>query len=125
MGIAAWLVWRRGSFQVTGKALAVFAFQLGLNLAWSFLFFGLQLIDLALVEIVILHFTIIINTIIFWRLNRLAGLSVRALRRVGRVRDGPQFINLADQLNLQIEGKLGNREVSVERTSDSNQADSS
>jgi tryptophan-rich sensory protein len=74
MGIAAWLVWRRGSIQVTGKALAVFAFQLGLNLAWSFLFFGLHLIDLALVEIVILLFTIIINTIIFWRLNSLAGL---------------------------------------------------
>ena len=74
MGIAAWLVWRRGSFQVTGKAFVVFALQLGLNLTWSFLFFGLQLIDLALVEIVILLFTIITNTIIFWRLDRLAGL---------------------------------------------------
>ena len=74
MGIAAWLVWRRGSFQVTDKAFSVFALQLSLNLTWSFLFFGLQLIDLALVEIVILLFTIITNTIIFWRLDRLAGL---------------------------------------------------
>jgi tryptophan-rich sensory protein len=74
MGIAAWRVWRLRSFEATGKALAVFAVQLGLNLAWSFLFFGLQRIDLALVEIVILLCAIITNTIMFWRIDRLAGL---------------------------------------------------
>ncbi len=74
MGIAAWRVWRLRSFEVTGKALAVFAVQLGLNLAWSFLFFGLQRIDLALVEIVILLCAIITNTVMFWRIDRLAGL---------------------------------------------------
>ena len=74
MGIAAWRVWRLGLSEVTGKALAVFAVQLGLNLAWSFLFFGLQRIDLALVEIVILLCVIITNTIMFWRIDRLAGL---------------------------------------------------
>jgi len=52
----------------------VFAGQLGLNLAWSFLFFGLQRIDLALVEIVVLLFAIIANTIMFWRIDRLAGV---------------------------------------------------
>ena len=55
-------------------AFAVFALQLCLNLAWSFLFFGLQRTDLALAEIVILLCTIITNTIIFWRIERLAGL---------------------------------------------------
>ncbi|MDA0261571.1 MAG: tryptophan-rich sensory protein, partial [Proteobacteria bacterium] len=50
------------------------AVQLGLNLAWSFLFFGLQRIDLALVEIFILLAAITVNTIIFWRVDRLAGL---------------------------------------------------
>lgn len=74
MGIAAWRVWRLRSFDVTGKAFAVFAVQLGLNLAWSFLFFGLQRIDLALVEIVLLLCAIIANTIMFWRIDRLAGL---------------------------------------------------
>lgn len=74
MGIAAWRVWRLRSFEATPKALAVFAVQLSLNLAWSFLFFGLQRIDLALVEIVILLFAIITNTIMFWRVERLAGL---------------------------------------------------
>ncbi len=74
MGVAAWRVWRLGSFQTNSKALVVFAGQLGLNLAWSFLFFGLQRIDLALVEIVILLSAIIANTIMFWRIDRLAGV---------------------------------------------------
>lgn len=73
MGVAAWRVWRLRPFKTNGKALSVFAGQLGLNLAWSVLFFGLQRIDLALVEIVILLFTIIANAIMFWRIDRLAG----------------------------------------------------
>ena len=48
--------------------------QLGLNLAWSFLFFGLQRIDLALVAIVALLCAIIANTIMLWRIDRMAGL---------------------------------------------------
>jgi benzodiazapine receptor len=74
MGIAAWRVWRLQSFEATLTAFAVFALQLCLNLGWSFLFFGLQRTDLALVEIVILLFAIITNTIMFWRIERLAGL---------------------------------------------------
>ena len=35
MGIAAWRVWRRGPFELNGKALVVFAGQLGLNLERS------------------------------------------------------------------------------------------
>ena len=74
MGIAAWRVWRRGLFETHRMALAVFAGQLGLNLVWSGLFFGLQRVDLALAEIVILLSAIIANTIMFWRIDRLAGV---------------------------------------------------
>ena len=74
MGIAAWRVWLLRSFEAMGKALAVFAVQLGLNLAWSFLFFGLRRIDIAFVEIVNVLIAIIANTIMFWRVDRLAGL---------------------------------------------------
>jgi benzodiazapine receptor len=74
MGIAAWRIWRLRSFEATRTAFAVFGVQLCLNLAWSFLFFGLQRIDLALLEIVILLIAIITNTIVFWRIERLAGL---------------------------------------------------
>ncbi len=74
MGVAAWRVWRLGPFETNRKALVVFAGQLGLNLAWSVLFFGLQRIDLALVEIVILLSAILASTIMFWRIDRLAGV---------------------------------------------------
>ena len=74
MGVAAWRIWRLRSSKAHHNALSVFGLQLCLNLAWSFLFFGLQHIKLALVEIVILLIVIIINMIMFWRLERLAGL---------------------------------------------------
>lgn len=73
MAIAGWRVWRRARLEVTRKALIVFVVQLALNLAWSFIFFGLQQISLALVEIVILLLAIIANTILFWRIDRWAG----------------------------------------------------
>jgi tryptophan-rich sensory protein len=74
MAVAAWRVWRAAGFDTRGKALVVFAVQLGLNLLWSFLFFGLQRIDLALIEILILLVVIIVNTAMFWRIDRLAGM---------------------------------------------------
>ena len=74
MAIAGWRVWRRAQSKLLWRALLVFAVQLGLNLAWSFLFFGLQRIDLAMVEIIILLFTIIANAFLFWRIDRLAGV---------------------------------------------------
>lgn len=73
MAIAGWRVWRQARFEVRRKALTVFAVQLGLNLAWSFLFFGFQQVGLALLEIVILLLAVIANTIVFWRIDRLAG----------------------------------------------------
>jgi benzodiazapine receptor len=107
MGVTAWRVRRLRSFEITGKALALFTMQLILSLAWSFLFFGLQRIDLALVEIVIFLFAIIVTSIMFWR--------------VGHLRDSHQCLNLVAQRNLTIEGKPRNREVSVKRTSDGDQ----
>jgi benzodiazapine receptor len=74
MGTAAWRIWRLRSFKTARAAFAVFGVQLCLNLAWSFLFFGMQRIDLALVEIVILLCAIATNTVMFWRIERLAGL---------------------------------------------------
>lgn len=73
MGIAAWRVWRRAGFAAGRNALTVFAVQLGLNLAWSFLFFGLQRVGLALFEIIILLLAIVVNTILFWQIDRFAG----------------------------------------------------
>ena len=73
MAIAGWRVWRTARFQAGQKALGVFAVQLGLNVTWSFLFFGLHRIDLALFEIVVLLVVIVANAIMFARIDRLAG----------------------------------------------------
>lgn len=53
IGVAGWLVWRAGG---SGAALplALWAAQLVLNAAWSWLFFGLHRPGAALVDIVIL-----------------------------------------------------------------------
>lgn len=74
MAIAGWRVWRRVGIETRRGALAVFAVQLGLNLAWSLVFFGLQRIGLAFAEIVILLIAITANTIMFWRIDQLAGV---------------------------------------------------
>ena len=74
MGIAAWRVWRKSRRKLITPSLVVFYAQLVLNLIWSYLFFGMQRIDLALFEIVILLIVIIANTVLFWRLDRQAGI---------------------------------------------------
>lgn len=58
MAVAAWLVWRATTGRTRRIALGLFALQLALNVAWSGLFFGLQRIDLALAEIVLLWLAI-------------------------------------------------------------------
>lgn len=72
MAVAGWRVWRTPS---PGRrlALAAFAAQLALNLAWSVLFFGFRLIGAALVEIVVLLIVVAFTTHRFWRIDRTAG----------------------------------------------------
>lgn len=73
MAIAAWLVWRQHSFAKVTAALSLFIVQLVLNAAWSAVFFGLQNIGLALVNIVLLWSAIAATMIAFWRINATAG----------------------------------------------------
>lgn len=74
MAVAGWRIWRQEASQARRLALSVYGLQLALNLLWSFLFFGLQQIGWSLVEIVILLLVIIVNTVLFWRMDRLAGM---------------------------------------------------
>lgn len=55
IAVAGWLVWREAGF---GPALALYAVQLLLNFAWSWLFFGLRRPDLAFLDVVALWVTI-------------------------------------------------------------------
>ncbi|MBK8908138.1 MAG: tryptophan-rich sensory protein [Rhodospirillales bacterium] len=73
MAVAAWRVWRRAGFAGGRAALTAFLVQLGLNLAWTVLFFGLQAIGLALIEIVVLLAAIVVTAVLFRRIDRLAG----------------------------------------------------
>jgi len=73
MAVAVWLVWRRGGFATAAIPLTLFLVQLGLNVAWSILFFGLHMPGLAFAEIVLLWFAILVTLIMFWRSNPIAG----------------------------------------------------
>jgi tryptophan-rich sensory protein len=75
MGLAVFLVWRRG-LEVEGvrAALAVFVVQLVLNGVWSLLFFGLRSPGLAFAEILVLWLAIGVTSWLFWRVAPAAGL---------------------------------------------------
>jgi tryptophan-rich sensory protein len=73
MAVAAWLVWRRAGFAGAGTALALFVIQLVLNALWSYLFFGLNRLDIAFLEIVILWLAILLVLVLFWREDWRAG----------------------------------------------------
>lgn len=74
MAVAAWLVWKHGVNRRSWLPLTVFMLQLALNAAWSWLFFGLHRIDLAMLDIVCLFAAIVATVVMFYRSHRLAGL---------------------------------------------------
>lgn len=75
MGIAAWLVWRKGLERHDVRvALIFFIIQLVLNMLWSLIFFGAQAPLLALIDLVLLWVTLLITTVLFWRISVLAGI---------------------------------------------------
>ena len=74
MAIAAWLVWRKSGFAGAAIPLGIFVLQLGLNAAWSWLFFGRHELGLALIEILVLWGAILGTIIGFWRLNPISGI---------------------------------------------------
>ena len=74
MGIAAFLVWRKGLHERRVRvALGIFAIQLVLNTAWTIIFFGLYSLFGAVIAIVFLWIAILINIVTFWRISKVAG----------------------------------------------------
>jgi tryptophan-rich sensory protein len=74
MAVAAWLVWRKGGLAKARWPLALFAVQLALNAAWSWLFFGFHMPGAAFIEILALLVAIAATTIALWRQSLAAGL---------------------------------------------------
>lgn len=74
MGISAWLVWNQGGFQQNKTALSIFFIQLFFNVIWSGLFFGLQQLTMAFIDIVLLWILILTMIITFYKSHKIAGL---------------------------------------------------
>jgi benzodiazapine receptor len=79
MAVAAWLVWRKRTGR-TKAALTVYGIQLGLNLAWTPVFFGLYptlgpaALWLALAIILALIAAVTLTVLQFGPISRTAGL---------------------------------------------------
>lgn len=74
MAISVWLVWRKEGFSGAIFPLGIFLLQLILNAAWSWLFFGLHEPSFAFIEILGLWLAILVNIILFWRINTVSGV---------------------------------------------------
>lgn len=71
MGIAAFLVWKKGLERKDVRtALTIFIGQLVLNTLWSIIFFGLQSPSGAFIDLVILWLAILTTIIVFARISR-------------------------------------------------------
>ncbi len=70
MGIAAFLVWRKGlDNKLVRLALILFVIQLILNALWSALFFGLRCPLCGLIDIVLLLVAIVLTIIYFFKIS--------------------------------------------------------
>jgi tryptophan-rich sensory protein len=75
MGIALYLVWKRGLHRKkVRRAVNVFAVQMLLNFLWTPAFFGMQSLGAGLVVIVLLLGAIVATIIIFWSVSRIASV---------------------------------------------------
>jgi len=71
MGIAAFLVWRKGFERRDVKmALGIFGVQLFLNAIWSIIFFGLHNPFWAFIEIIVLWLAIAWAIVVFYRISK-------------------------------------------------------
>ncbi|WP_442590487.1 TspO/MBR family protein [Pedobacter sp. AW31-3R] len=75
IGISAYRVWiKRKQIIHFPRTVAIYFIQLILNLGWSFLFFYSHQIGAALIEIFALLISIAINAVVFYKIDKTAGL---------------------------------------------------
>lgn len=70
MGIAAWRVWKAGGGT---EPMTLYATQLALNIAWSFLFFKAHSLKWALLDITALLGMLVVTTWAFYNVDHTAG----------------------------------------------------
>ena len=72
MGIALYLIWKLPETKKRDNAMIIFFVQLCLNFCWSLIFFNMQEIGLALIDIILLLFGIIASIAAFKPLSKTA-----------------------------------------------------
>jgi benzodiazapine receptor len=73
MGIAAFIIWRKGlDDKQVRTALIIFAIQLVLNILWSIAFFGMEAPLYGLIVIILLWVAILITILSFWKISSAA-----------------------------------------------------
>ncbi len=96
MAISAWLVWREFGLGAR-PALLIFFAQLALNAAWSGIFFGLRMLEIAFLQIVILWFAICFTIFVFYLSRPIVGVAAASLPAVGHLRGLPELGHLATE----------------------------
>lgn len=71
IGIAGWMVWDRAGWSLP---LAVWGFQIVVNACWSWLFFGMRRMELALVDIGLLWASVAAFILTAWPVSPAAAL---------------------------------------------------
>ena len=75
MGVSLFLVWqKRTEVKLAWPAIVFFLIHLVLNAFWSIIFFGLKSPFWAFIAIIVLWIMIVISIILFYRVNKTAGL---------------------------------------------------
>lgn len=73
MGVSFYLIWEEGLQEQKVKiGLFVFGIQLGLNVLWSFIFFGLKSPYYAFIEIILLWLAIFLTILKFREISKMA-----------------------------------------------------
>jgi translocator protein len=73
--VAGWLVWEAAGVAAL-PALVLYVVSLALNAGWSFVFFGLRRMRLALAEVALLWLSIAAVMLAFWPIRPLATLLI-------------------------------------------------
>jgi translocator protein len=73
MGISLYLVWTSSSSNIKLMALTLFIIQFFFNIAWSYLFFGLNKPSWSFIEILFLLGFIFLTAFYFFKVNKTAG----------------------------------------------------
>lgn len=74
IAVSGWLVWREAGFSGAAGSLAIYALQLGLNAAWTPVFFGLHRIGLGFATICLLWLAIAATIAGFYPVSATASL---------------------------------------------------